>query len=88
MLWVTMSGSTGTGVAPHSVTASQVAIKVLEGTITLQADGGPPREYKPGQAYIEDINHWHQAFNKTSSATKILVVFAGVQGKPTTIAAQ
>ena len=65
-----------------------VVVYVLEGTITLQADGGPPREYKPGQAYIEDINHWHQAFNNTASLTKILVVFAGVQGKPTTINAQ
>ena len=34
MLCVAMSGSTGTGVAPTPVTASQVAIYVLEGTIT------------------------------------------------------
>ena len=34
MLWVCSSGSTGTGVAPACVTASQVAMKVLDGTIT------------------------------------------------------
>jgi hypothetical protein len=34
MLWVRGSGSTGTGVAPHWLTASQVAMKVLLGTMT------------------------------------------------------
>jgi hypothetical protein len=34
ILWVSGFGSTATGVAPHSLTASQVAMKVFEGTIT------------------------------------------------------
>jgi quercetin dioxygenase-like cupin family protein len=65
-----------------------VFVYVLEGALTVQADGGPPREYKPGQAYVEDINHWHQAFNRGTAPTKILVVFSGAEGKPTTINAQ
>lgn len=65
-----------------------VFVYVLEGTLTVQADGGPPREYKPGQAYIEDIDHWHQAFNRGTAPVKILVVFSGAEGKPTTINAQ
>ena len=65
-----------------------VFVYVLEGTLTVQADGGQPREYKPGQAYMEDINHWHQAFNKGTTPVKILVVFMGEEGKPTTINAR
>jgi len=62
-----------------------VFVYILEGTLTVQAEGGPPREYKTGQAFVEDINHTHQAFNKTGAPTKILVVFAGEEGKPTTV---
>lgn len=65
-----------------------VFVYVMEGTLTVQADGGQPREYKAGQAFMEDINHWHQAFNKSSTPIKILVVFVGEQGKPTTINAK
>lgn len=65
-----------------------VFVYVLEGMITVQADGGQPREYRPGQAFLEDVNHWHQAFNKTSAPVKILVVFLGEEGKPTTVTAR
>ena len=65
-----------------------VFVYVLDGTLTVQAEAGQPRDYRPGQAYIEDVNHWHQAFNKTSAPVKILVVFMGEEGKPTTINAR
>ena len=65
-----------------------VFVYVLEGTITVQADGGEPREYAAGKAFVEDVNHWHQAFNKGTTPVKILVVFMGEEGKPTTINAQ
>ncbi len=65
-----------------------VFVYVLEGTLTVQAEGGQPREYAPGKAFIEDMNHWHQAFNKGSTPAKILVVFMGEEGKPTTINAK
>lgn len=65
-----------------------VYVYVLEGTLTVQAQGGEAREYKPGQAFLEDVNHWHQAFNKTGAPVKILVVFLGEEGKPTTVAAK
>jgi quercetin dioxygenase-like cupin family protein len=65
-----------------------VFVYVLEGTITVQADGGPEREYAPGKAFLEDVNHWHQAFNKGTAPAKILVVFLGEEGKPTTVNAQ
>ncbi len=62
-----------------------VFVYVMEGTLTVQAEGGQPREYRQGQAFLEDVNHWHQAFNKTGAPVKLLVVFTGEQGKPTTI---
>ena len=65
-----------------------VYVYVLEGTITVQAEGHQAREYKPGQACIEDINHWHQAFYRGTTPVKILVVFVGEEGKPTTVAAK
>ena len=65
-----------------------VFVYVLDGTLTVQADGGQPREYRPGQAFLEDVNHWHQAFNKTSAPVKILVVFMGEEGRPTTVSAR
>jgi quercetin dioxygenase-like cupin family protein len=65
-----------------------VFVYVVEGTLTVQADGGEPREYPAGKAFIEDVNHWHQAFNKGTAPVKILVVFMGEEGKPTTINAQ
>ena len=65
-----------------------VFVYILEGTITVQADGGQPREYTPGKAFMEDVNHWHQAFNKGTTPAKILVVFMGEEGKPTTVNAQ
>lgn len=65
-----------------------VFVYVLEGTLTVQADGGPPREYAPGTAFLEDVDHWHQAFNKGATPAKILVVFMGEQGKPTTLNAK
>lgn len=65
-----------------------VFVYVLEGTLTVEAEGGQARDYRSGQAYMEDVNHWHQAFNKTSAPVKILVVFMGEEGKPTTVSAR
>jgi quercetin dioxygenase-like cupin family protein len=65
-----------------------VFVYVLEGTLTVQADGGQPREYGPGSAFLEDVDRWHQAFNKGAVPAKILVVFMGEEGRPTTVNAR
>jgi len=65
-----------------------VYVYVLEGEIEVQTEGGEPRQYKQGDAFLESMNKWHQAFNKGQSPTKILVVFIGEQGKPTTVTSQ
>ena len=65
-----------------------VYVYVMEGELEVVTDGGQPRIYKAGDAFLESVNRWHQAFNKAASQTKILVVFIGEEGKPTTIASQ
>jgi quercetin dioxygenase-like cupin family protein len=65
-----------------------VFVYILEGELKVKAEGGEPRTYKAGEAFLEDVNHWHQAFNETQQPTRILVVFMGEKDKPTTIAKQ
>jgi quercetin dioxygenase-like cupin family protein len=60
-------------------------VYVLEGEVELQSHGGQPHTYKTGEAYIEALNHPHQLFNKGTVPAKVLVVFVGEEGKPTTI---
>ena len=62
-----------------------VYVYVLEGTLTIEPEGGQPREYSAGQAFIEDVNHWHQAFNKGETPTKILNVGVSEEGQPITV---
>jgi len=65
-----------------------VYVYVLEGEIELRTDGKQAQRYKAGDAFIESQNHKHQAFNVANGPTRLLVVFVGEAGKPTTIAAQ
>jgi len=63
-------------------------VYVLEGEVELQSLGGQPAQYKAGEAYIEALNHPHQLFNKGNVPAKVLVVFVGEEGKPTTVTAK
>jgi quercetin dioxygenase-like cupin family protein len=65
-----------------------VFVYILEGSLTVKAEAGEPRIYAAGQAFLEDVNMWHQAYNETDKPTKILVVFMGEKGKPTTVTAK
>ncbi|MBI3127473.1 MAG: cupin domain-containing protein [Candidatus Tectomicrobia bacterium] len=65
-----------------------VFVYVLEGTLKVKADGHEARTYKTGQSFLEDINLWHQAFNEGTTPAKVLVVFMGETGKPTTVNAK
>ena len=60
-------------------------VYVLEGEITIEAEGHPARTYSAGQSFAESVNHWHNGFNRGSAPLKILVVFAGEEGKPVTV---
>lgn len=65
-----------------------VYVYILEGQVELVTDGGEPRRYRSGEAYIESLNRNHQLFNKGNAAARLLVVFVGEKGKPTTVAAK
>jgi quercetin dioxygenase-like cupin family protein len=62
-----------------------VYVYILEGEVELQTQGGQPHKYKTGEAYIEALNRGHQLFNKSNAMAKVLVVFVGQEGKPTTV---
>lgn len=64
-----------------------VYVYILEGEIELKSEGGEPHRYKAGEAFIEAQNRKHQAFNLGDTPSRLLVVFAGEEGKPTTVAA-
>lgn len=64
-------------------------VYVMEGSLEVRTDGRETRTYAAGQTFIESQNLWHQAFNPSQTTpARILVVFMGEQGKPTTVAAQ
>jgi quercetin dioxygenase-like cupin family protein len=65
-----------------------VFVYILEGQLAVQPEGKERRNYKAGEAFLETINMWHQAFNEGDQPTKLLVVFLGEEGKPTTEAKQ
>ena len=61
-----------------------VFVYVLEGGLVVKTEGSEPRTYKAGDAFLESVGHWHQAFNEGATEAKLLVVFLGEEGKPTT----
>jgi quercetin dioxygenase-like cupin family protein len=63
-------------------------VYILEGEVEMQSEGHPPHRYKAGEAYIEALNRKHQLFNKGTTPAKLIVVFVGEEGKPTTITAK
>ncbi|MCA1370689.1 cupin domain-containing protein [Bradyrhizobium sp. BRP14] len=65
-----------------------VYVYILEGEIELRTEGKEPHRYKAGEAFIETQNRKHQAFNVADGPSKILAVFVGAQGTPTTVAAK
>ena len=65
-----------------------VYVYILEGEVELRSEGSEPHRYNPGEAYIEALNLNHQLFNIGSAPAKVLVVFVGEEGSPTTVAAK
>jgi quercetin dioxygenase-like cupin family protein len=58
---------------------------VLKGTLTVKEEGKEARIYKQGDAFMETVGHWHQGFNDSDKPMKVLAVYVGEQGQPTTI---
>lgn len=62
-----------------------VLVYILEGELTVETEGQPPRTYKAGQAALEVVNTWHNGLNRASVPLKFLAIFTGEEGKPVTI---
>jgi quercetin dioxygenase-like cupin family protein len=76
-------GETGRHMHPYPT-----FVYVLAGAIDVEMDGGVVHSYKAGDSFLEVVNTWHNGKNKGTTAAKVLVVFAGVHGKPNLVRPQ
>ena len=76
-------GETGRHMHPYPA-----FVYVLEGTVEVEMEGGTVHTYKAGDSFLEVLNTWHNGRNKGAAATKLLVVFAGVKGRPNLVRPQ
>ncbi len=60
-------------------------VYILEGTVTVTMEDGTQHEFRPGQAFVEATNTWHNAKNTGSGPVRLLVVWPGEVGKPNII---
>ena len=63
-------------------------VYVLERAIAVEIDGEMVHSYKAGDSFLEAINTWHNGKNRGSIPVRLLVVFAGVRGKPNLVRPQ
>jgi quercetin dioxygenase-like cupin family protein len=80
MLDIGPGGETGRHMHPYPT-----FVYVLEGAIDVEMDGGVVHSYKAGDSVLEVVNTWHNSKNKGKTPAKVLVVFAGVRGKPNAV---
>ena len=80
MLNIGPGGETGRHLHPYPT-----FVYVLEGAIDVEMDGGGVQGHKAGDSFLEVVNTWHNTKNKGTTPAKVLVVFAGVHGKPNAV---
>ena len=77
LLEIGPGGETGRHMHPYPT-----FVYVLEGAIDVEMEGGMAHSYKAGDSFLEVLNTWHNGKNNAATPAKVLVVFAGVHGKP------
>ena len=60
-------------------------VHVLEGTMTVEFEDGSRQTFKSGTGFLEAVNTVHSAKNLGEVPLRLLVVFAGEEGKPNLI---
>jgi quercetin dioxygenase-like cupin family protein len=55
---------------------------VVDGNPTLHVDGEPPRQLKPGDAFVVKAGRVHDAFNSGSTPAHLIGVYVVEKGKP------
>ena len=83
VLDIAPGGETGRHMHPYPT-----LVYVLEGAIDVEMDGGVVHTYKAGDSFLEAVNTWHNGKNNGTAPAKVLVVFAGVHGKPNLVRPQ
>jgi quercetin dioxygenase-like cupin family protein len=76
------------GESPRHLHPVTPIVYVIEGTLTIEADGYPARSYTAGQAFVESVSVMHKAVNRGTTPVKAISVFAGEEGKPFTVVGQ
>ena len=60
-------------------------VHVLEGTMTVEFEDGSRQTFKAGSGFLEVVNTMHSAKNLGEVPLRLLVVFAGEEGRPNLI---
>ena len=71
-----------TGWHKHGVPLSGM---IMEGELTVDYGPKGKRTYKEGEAFAEAINVTHQGTNTGTGTTKLLAVYLGAEGLPTSM---
>ena len=58
---------------------------VMEGSLTVEMEGGMSHNYPPGSFIIEAVDQWHLGKNASSTPTKLLVIDHQVEGRSNVI---
>jgi len=60
-------------------------VHVLEGTMTVEFEDGSRQTFQAGSGFLEVVNTLHSAKNLGEVPLRLLVVFAGEEGRPNLI---
>jgi quercetin dioxygenase-like cupin family protein len=60
-------------------------VHVLEGTMTVEFEDGSRQTFQAGSGFLEVVNTLHSAKNLGEVPLRLLIVFAGEEGKPNLI---
>jgi quercetin dioxygenase-like cupin family protein len=55
---------------------------ILEGELTLEVDGQPPKTFKAGESVFVEAGRVHEGTNKGNVPVKAVVTFIVEKGKP------
>lgn len=58
---------------------------ILDGTVTVEYDGGVTKEFPAGTAFMEAHRVFHNGMNRGDDTVRILVVFMGADGAKNTV---
>lgn len=56
-------------------------VHVLEGTMTVEFEDSSRQTFQAGSGFLEVVNTWHSAKNLGEVPLRLLVVFAGEEGR-------